>query len=443
MQRSDPNDAIKLPGDKSITHRALFLRAIWAVQNKELGKQVGEDLYHGLVNASQGADCVTSETCLKQLLQNYFEKNNTNHNQVIYKLLCENSGTTARLIPSLIRRKTEIHGDESLTKRPMSRVFRWFAKTSVRYLKKEGFLPVELTPQEPTPLNWQVDVASAQVKTLWFFLALQRPGSHTLQITSGSRTHTETMLKKLGVRFRWESQETMDHYQVDGPAQLKLCSGSVPSDPSALSFWVLACALSETDSPLEVSGLSGDPHRLAYLKSLSLAGFPVELSPSQEKGFIDDAVDCKVCLPKKWGGFNLDAMACAGSIDELPVMVILAAMGEGVSVFGNVSELRFKESNRLEWVKKLLTGLKVKFKEANVANSLRFEVEGVGRRFFKENLKNLLRGVIAHHSDHRLAMIACILAKFGSEKTSVQNTECIDVSYPDFLQQLNGWSEKL
>jgi|GEM_PF-5129045 len=445
LPRSNPNECIQLPGDKSVTHRALFLRAIWALQNPSEGQTLEQNLFAGLENASIGQDCRTSHECLLQVLSvplESFKKNSTNHNHLYF---CKNSGTTVRLLPSVLRQKSKLSGDTSLSKRPMSRVFDFFEPTAVTYLDKAGCLPIEFSPGKKVgDLCWETSIASAQLKTLWFFLAIQSKGDHSLRIKTGSRIHTETMVQRLGVTFSQERQDDVDIFAMRGPIAIDLCKGKVPSDPSALAFWILAAAICGAYDPIEIAGLSGDRHRLAYLQALKKAGFRIVLSESaQQEHYVDHSVDCRLDFPNEWTGFHMDAAACAGSIDELPVLVLLAAAAEGKSSFASVAELRVKESDRLRWVERLLVMLSVDFEVSDKAGNTRIDVEGLGRSRFLEQLSGLSGETIQSLGDHRLAMIACVLSASADSAIQVDETECIDVSYPGFLKQLKKWRVSL
>ncbi|MBU1983995.1 3-phosphoshikimate 1-carboxyvinyltransferase [bacterium] len=400
----------KLPGDKSISHR----RAL-------LSLYVDGDVV--LENYSDGQDCQTTLSCLERL----GKRVERTDNRVVLtgpavssngELDCGNSGTTARLLMGILAgREGEwiLRGDESLSRRPMERVADPLRRMGAQITTAGGRLPAWISGRKLHGIAYDSSLASAQVKSAVLLAALSAEGVTRYHEPFPSRDHTERIL---GISADGEGWITLD------PARTRVetdrLSAVVPGDPSAAAFWVAAVVL-VADSSLEMRGVLANPIRLSYLDALKSAGVRVLIR--DEYASYGETVATIEAQYSPIGCFNLGRENVPGVIDELPVLAVMSACSDGISTFHGVSELRRKESNRLQLLAEGLTRMGALAEHDEDSLTIR---------------GGALHGAeIETHGDHRIAMAFAVAALAAKGNSVIQDVECVAVSYPDFWEELD------
>ena len=400
---------IGVPGDKSISHRALILGAIGS----------GRSTVRGL---SSGADVESTATCLRALGVAVEETAVVGGGMHALRaasrpLDCGNSGTTMRLLAGLLAAQgfeSELTGDESLSRRPMDRVVGPLCEMGARASwpplrvggggRLHGF---EFKPQIP----------SAQVKSAVLLAGLYAEGRTVVAEPVRTRDHTEVMLAAMGGDVK------VDGTRVEvGPAgALSPLDITVPGDFSAAAFWIVAAGLVES-ADVRLLGVGVNPTRTALADRLSSIGFQIRRShPRLEGG--EPVADLQVRPARDPRPVRVDGRAAAEMIDELPVLAVAATQIPGTSVISGAAELRVKESDRLAAMADGLTAM-----GADIA------VEGDG---WVINGPRRLEGArVDSQGDHRVAMALAVAALVAHGKTEIEGAECVAISYPAFFDHL-------
>ena len=401
----------RVPGDKSVSHRALILGAL----------ADGETVVEGL---SSGADVHSTRTCLEAL---GVEITGSAPNVRVRgrglgglkkpagDLDAGNSGTTMRLLAGVVAGhafSVRFTGDESLVRRPMKRV--------AEPLREMG-AAVSLTPADTAPMavsggglkgiEYASPTASAQVKSAILLAGLHASGTTTVIEPVATRDHTERMLAAFGAPMGLSGLKVT----VGGGSRLKATKVLIPGDPSSAAFWVVAATLAD-GSELAVRGVGSNPTRTGYLSVLARMGADIHREPMRGEG--GEAVEDLIVSSSDLRGVEVSAAEIPGLIDEVPVLALAAARAAGESRFRSVGELRHKESDRLAGIVALLSALGA---QARVDGD-DLIVTGTSQ-FVAAELDSL--------NDHRLAMtgfIGCWLAGGGT----VRGADCAKISYPSF-----------
>lgn len=409
---------IRLPGDKSISHRALILGAMAEGTTVIEGLSDGDDVrstWHCLqglgVQVSSRADRAAVKGRGWRGLQS-----------PIKILDAGNSGTTLRLLTGLIAGNpiaATLTGDDSLRRRPMGRL--------AEPLRRMG-ATVELTDGEKAPVTVRgaalkaVDfispVASAQLKSAVLLAGLLASGETSVTEPALSRDHTERMLPHFGIIPRREQLKVT----VRGGLHLSKAQIAVPGDASSAAFWVVAGTL-VPGSELRLIGVGVNPTRTGFLEVLSRMGAAVQSVPQPAAHYgMEPAADL-VVRGAPLESAEISPEEVPGLIDEIPILALAASQAEGTSRFRGLSELRHKETDRLEGIAKLLSSLGAK---ARVERD-DLVVEGPRR----------LQGArVNAGGDHRLAMTAMVAGLVSQGEVQVEDPDCVKISYPSFLEEL-------
>lgn len=408
---------IRLPGDKSISHRALMFTAL-------------SDGLSRLENLNPGADVTTTKNTLINCGINIEEKHDVVHvkggglrpfKQPEKGIECGNSGTTARLMMGLLAAH-QIHvqftGDASLSKRPMDRVFRPLQQMGANIsANKRKYMPLMLSGRDLWALDYQLPYASAQVKSAILLAGLHAKGQTTVKSPAFSRDHTEKMLKAMGARIRVKGREVTVQ-QLTKP--LKSIDFTVPGDFSAAAFFI-AAALLVPDSDLIIRGVGVNPTRVAFLEAVKEMGGKVTVAnKSRHSG--EDVADLRI-RSSHLKGITIHPEKVPNLIDELPLIALLGSQAEGETVVTGAEELRVKESDRIEAIVSNLTDWGAKIFESPDG----FHVEGP---------TPLKGGKVKTHDDHRIAMTMGIGGLISKLPAKLDNPGCVDISYPGFFDEL-------
>jgi 3-phosphoshikimate 1-carboxyvinyltransferase len=432
---------LRLPGDKSISHRAAMFSALAEGETE-------------IINFASSADCAATLNCLKNLGVQIEREGATVKIKGVGKtgftapevsLDCENSGTTVRLLSGILAGQnfsSTLIGDESLSKRPMRRVIEPLRQMGASIEAENDRLPLTIHGKNPLDsIEYVLPVASAQVKSCVLLAGLNAAGKTKVQSPkskvqdSNIRNHTENMLRWFGVDVRDVFIETSDGFifetSVDGNARL-IANGTlnVPSDISSAAFFLVAAGCLQS-SELKLENVGLNPTRTAIIKVLQSCGVQIEIENKREvcNEIIGDLIvkgGSQLALQTE-GANLLRGEQIAGLIDELPVLSVFGTQIAGGLEIRDASELRVKESDRIAAVVENLKRMGANVTE--FPDGLRVE-------------KSDLRGAqIESYGDHRIAMAFSVAALFATGETEILGADCVKVSFPEFFDSLKSVCE--
>ena len=414
---------LRVPGDKSISHRYALLAALAAGTSTITGY-------------SAGADCRSTLTCLQGLGVSLEATPDPDGERLTVTVAGEgpaawrppdapldagNSGTTMRLLAGILAGRpfaATLVGDASLSRRPMQRVTEPLTAMGARIDAAEGGRPpLTIAGGALTAIDYTPPVASAQVKSAVLLAGLQATGTTRVREPAPTRDHTERALAAFGVRVVREAGAIA----VTGGARLRGADLTVPGDPSAAAFWVAAAAATP-GSQVTMEGIGLNPTRTAFVDLLRGAGAAIETRPAR-----DAAGEPEGDLSVRGGRLQPITIGPAevpGLIDELPVIGALAAHGVPVTVSG-AGELRHKESDRIA---AFATGLR----------ALGIPVDERPDGFHAERRERPSGGTADAVGDHRLAMAFAVAALACDRPSTITGAEAVEVSYPGFFAALDA-----
>tara|TARA_Y100000590_G_scaffold31288_1_gene34617 strand:- start:2440 stop:3684 length:1245 start_codon:yes stop_codon:yes gene_type:complete len=405
---------INLPGDKSISHRALLFASL---SNKKCI----------INNISTGQDVETTRKCLEQLgivstvKDSTIEIKGGTFKESKFPLNCENSGTTIRLLVGLLAGQglaAKFTGDSSLSKRPMDRIIKPLHNMGLSIKSNDGYLPLVISSNELKGIDYILPISSAQIKSCIILAALGSKGETKIVEKNQSRDHTEIMLKELGGTIKYDDMiyvHPLNNF-------LNPFNITIPGDPSSAAFFAAAAALIP-NSDITIKNLLANPTRIGFFEIIKSMGAGVEwLNMHQELG--EWVGDVHVYF-KPLSGFHIKENLVPSIIDEIPIIAILATQADSPTIIEGASELRVKESDRIHAICKNLT-----FMGAEVIEK---------KDGFIINPGNMLHNAkIETFSDHRIAMAFSIAGLLTGKKNILDNKECVDISFPGFFTMLNG-----
>jgi 3-phosphoshikimate 1-carboxyvinyltransferase len=407
---------IVIPGDKSISHRSLILGA--------MAEGITE-----VVDILEGEDVQSTARCLKQLgVKIWSEGRSTFIKGAGTKgfqnpkdaLDCGNSGTTMRVLMGVLAGYPNLNftltGDQSLCKRPMRRVWAPLKKMGAAMeLTQDNFCPLKIKGSDLHGIDYELEIASAQIKTAIMLAALQAKGQTRIFGEVGSRDHTERLLESFHAKISVKPQEIL----VPGEQKLKASRVVVPGDPSTAAFWMAAAALIKKSS-LRLSNISLNPTRTGFIEVLKRIGAVVETSVTQSSPEPIGAVSVRA---GELRSFKIEKSEIPSLIDEIPLLAVLATQCHGVTEIRGAEELRVKESDRIESVAENLQAMGARVQTYPDG----FRIQGPQK----------LRGAsIKTFHDHRIAMAFSVAGLVAEGETYIENAECASVSYPNFYRDL-------
>ena len=407
---------ITLPGDKSLSHRALVLAAMSSETSRISGLGPGLDVAstRSAIEAL-GAEVTSSGGTVTVL-------GGPGHWHPPGTLDCGNSGTTIRLLSGALAAApftSTLIGDASLSRRPMLRLVEPLAALgAVIRTSAAGTAPIVVEGQRLVGAAVSLGLPSAQVRTAVALAALQADGATTITSPPGFRDHTERWLAELGLGH-WVDATT---FQVI-PNGVPAIDLAIPGDPSSAAF-VWAAATLVPGSEVTTRGVSLNPGRIGFLHILEGMGAGVDIRPTGDA--LGDPIGDVTVRQRPLSGMRVEGRHSAAAIDELPLVAILAAAADGETVVADAAELRVKESDRVLGVVRLVTALGGDAEERFDG----FVVRG----------RPLTAGVVDADGDHRLAMTAAVAAS-GGGRVEVVGFDATSVSWPGFDTVLEGlWS---
>jgi len=421
VQPSGPlRGAITVPGDKSITHRALMLSAL----------ADGPSRIEGYLD---GGDCRATISCLRAMgievgvqpeALTVHGRGLNGWREPDAPIDCVRSGTTMRLLAGLLAGQpfySVLSGAAQLRRRPMDRVTQPLATMGARIWGRDGGRrpPLSIQGGGLQGATHDLPVASAQVKSCLLLAGLYAQGRTVVVEPGPSRDHTERMLRARGVGV--ESRDLT--HTIGGPANhLAPLDVRVPADCSSAAFFIVA-ALLLGDSNLLISDVGVNPTRTGLLDALAAMGATVEQTGPRDQGG-EPLADLRIC-PQSLRGAELGGNLVPRMIDEFPILALAATQAEGTTIVRDAAELRVKETDRIDTLVAEMTKLGADIQPRPDGFVIRGPMP--------------LRGAnVDSHGDHRLGMTLAIAGLLAEGQTTVHHAECIADSFPGFAETLRS-----
>lgn len=409
---------VKVPGDKSISHRSIMFGAIAS----------GTTTVEGFL---LGADCLSTISCFRKLGVEI----ELNGSQVTINskgiggwmepdevLDTGNSGTTTRLMLGLLA-STPFHsvvaGDESIAKRPMKRIVDplRLMGADIRGRSNGQFTPLAIQGKRLAAINYTLPVASAQVKSAILLAALHADGKTTIEEPVATRDHTEIMLLHFGADIKRHG----DIIEVSGGQTLSARHVNVPGDISSAAF-LIGAALITPGSEIHLEDVGTNPTRTGILDVIGQMGADFDIAEKETEG--ERSADL-VIRSSQLSGIEIGGSLIPRLIDEIPIIALIATQCQGTTIIKDAEELRVKETDRITAVVDELSkmGADIKATEDGMIINGPTELSGA-------NMKT--------YGDHRLGMMAAVAALAASGPVTIDDQDCIAVSYPGFFEHLNS-----
>ena len=409
---------IRVPGDKSISHRALMFAAL-----AEGTSEIRDILPSADVHSTAGVLGALGAAVppLSPAMTIHGGGLRSLH-AARTDLDCGNSGTTARLMAGIAAAcwfTSRFVGDASLSRRPMRRVARPLAAMGARIdLEGGDGLPMIVRGGALTGIDWRTETASAQLKSAILLAGLVGGVTVTVTEPSPTRDHTERMMRALGVKV----ESSGARVRLTPATRLSPLEITVPADPSSAAFLAALATLAD-DGELELTDVCLNPTRTGFFRALERMGGRLTIESTGEEGGepvgrirVGDARLRGIAI----GGSEVPAM-----IDEIPLLACLAARAEGETVITGAGELRVKESDRIATVVSNLRALGIDASELPD-----------GMRIVGNPSAAPLRGSVRTHGDHRIAMAFGVLGALDGGQVEIDDRACVSVSYPNFWDDL-------
>jgi len=432
---------IRLPGDKSISHRAAIIAALARGESH-------------LSNFSTSSDCAATLGCLAKLGVR-IDRNGSDirvggvgiggFSAPTEPLDCGNSGSTMRMLAGALAGHnftSVLTGDDSLLSRPMRRIMAPLEMMGAHLESEEGHPPLRIKGHRPLmPVTYELPVASAQVKTCLLMAGLHAIGrTEVIERIGATRDHTERMLRWFGVGVEPEEEigratadDPVSRCAVEGPTSFQGSDVRIPGDFSSASFLIAAAALAPS-SELDIEGLGLNPTRTKLLETLRSIGANIEIVGAHEDcnelvGTLRiRGMESPAAQPVSRQGADpiiIDGALSAALIDELPLVAVIGTQSSGGLIIRDAGELRFKETDRIA---------------ATVANlrAMGAEVEEYEDGLMTSGSKRLKGAQLESYGDHRIAMAFSIAALLAEGDSEILDSSCVAVSFPEFFACLES-----
>ncbi len=399
----------ELPGDKSITHRAVMLNG-------------GADGEAVVTNALMGEDCISTCRCMRALGAKIdvdgttIRIKGTSKFNTGTRLDCGNSGTTIRLLTGFVAGKgveATLVGDESLSTRPMNRVAKPLSMLGADIRTSDGHAPVEIVPTTLHGADVELAISSAQVKSAVLLAGISADGKTSVVEPVKSRDHTERMLAAMGANI------TVDGNKVTVEKSTLTCVDvRVPSDISSAAYFM---ALGALKGKTLCKNVGINPTRTGILAAFDKLGVKYTLLNKRVSGG-EETADILV-EKSKMKAITLTAEEIPAMIDELPLVALLCAYADGESRITGAKELRVKESDRIRTTRELI---------CNIGG----DCEELEDGFVIHGKEKLVGGNVDSYLDHRIAMTAAVGLIASEKGGEIARQECCAISFPDFFEKL-------
>ena len=420
----------RVPGDKSISHRALMLGGLAVGETKIRGLLEGEDVLRtAAAMAALGAEIERG----KDGTWHVWGRGLGGLREPDDVLDLGNSGTGARLLLGILAGQpltAVMTGDASLRSRPMGRVTAPLSQMGAQFVTRGGGrLPLTVTgARDVLPIRYRPSVASAQVKSAILLAGLTAAGATTVLEPAPTRDHSERMLRHFGAAVEAVVEEGVSGVTLTGQPELSGSPVTVPADPSSAAFPVVAAA-ALPGSSARLEGVCLNPLRSGLFATLREMG--ADIREENQRDEAGEAVADLVVTGAALHGIEVPAERAPAMIDEYPVLAVAAAAAEGRTVMHGLGELRVKESDRLSAMARGLAACGLEVEEGKD----RLTVQGVGGR-------PAGGGTVATHLDHRIAMAFLVLGLLAERPVTIDDDGPIATSFPDFQALMAGLGAK-
>ncbi|NWQ39803.1 3-phosphoshikimate 1-carboxyvinyltransferase [Bacillus sp. EB106-08-02-XG196] len=410
---------IEIPGDKSISHRSVMFGSIAQGVTR-------------VTNFLPGDDCLSTISCFRKLGVVIEENENelTIHGNGFDGLKepneildVGNSGTTIRLLLGILAGRpffSSLIGDHSIGKRPMTRVTEPLRTMGAQIdgRKNGEFTPLSIRGGHLNHIHYNMPVASAQVKSALILAGLQAEGETIIIEKAESRDHTERMIRKFGGEVGKDNLTIT----VKGGQKLKASDILVPGDISSAAFFLVAGAI-VPDSEIVLMNVGLNPTRTGIIEVMNQMGANLEIHNHDEDAFEPAGnITIKTSSLK---GTVIEGDVIPRLIDEIPIIALLATQAEGTTIIKDASELKVKETNRIDTVVQELSKLGA-------------SIEATEDGMIIHGGTTLRGGTVSSHGDHRIGMMLAIASLLCKDEVQLENPEAISVSYPNFFSHLNS-----
>ncbi len=413
------NGEVIIPGDKSISHRSIIIPSI-SNGECEIKNLLKSDDVLNTMKAFKLMGVEMHETNSGLIING---KGLTSLSKPSKEIYLGNSGTSARLLTGLLASQnfqTTLTGDSSLSSRPMRRITDPLLKMRANIDTTNGRLPVTINGTELYPINYNIDIPSAQIKSGLILAALNTKGQSVIIENNITRNHTEIMLESFGAKIEVQKNNGKSKIIINGKNELFSKNINIPSDLSSSAFFIVA-ALINKNSKIIMKNINNNPTRNGILIALKKMGAKISFS---NETFINNEKICDIEVQSSTlNGCELSEDFSKLMIDEYPILAVAASFANSPSVFHGLGELKVKESNRLELIKINLLRCGV---ECAVKNDSLF--------INPTNNKSILDENIQTDYDHRIAMAFSVMAtRLGRLK--INQSDSIATSFPSFSSE--------
>lgn len=414
---------VVVPGDKSISHRSVMFGAI----------SEGVTI---VTNFLPGDDCLSTIACFRRLGVNIEETETElrihGHGFASLRepeevLNVGNSGTTIRLLLGILSGRpffSVLQGDQSIGKRPMSRVAVPLRNmgAAIEGRRNGEYTPLAIRGGGLKPIRYIMPVASAQVKSALLFAGLQANGETTIIEKAPSRDHTERMIRQFGGKVISKN----GIITVNGGQKLVAADVQVPGDISSAAFFLVAGAI-VPDSEILLKNVGLNPTRTGIIEVMKNMGANLQVIPNEDGKF--EPYGDLVIKTSELTGTVIEGDLIPQLIDEIPVIALLATQAQGKTVIKDAQELKVKETNRIDTV-------------VNELKKLGANIEATEDGMIIYGKTALKGGMVASHQDHRIGMMLAVAAAICPDEVSLENPQAVSVSYPNFFTHLNSLVKK-
>jgi 3-phosphoshikimate 1-carboxyvinyltransferase len=410
--------SIKVPGDKSISHRSIMLGSIANGVTNVSGFLEGEDTLATL-NAFKDMG-VKIEREVSSVVINGVGMNGLRPS--LKPLNLGNSGTSIRLMTGLLSAQSfdsMLCGDESLSKRPMARIIDPLREMGAIIKSSDSMPPLSISGnQKLSALKYTLPVASAQIKSCLLLAGLYADGETCITENETTRDHTERMLKGFGYQVTSSSGKV----SLTGGGQLQACDIEVPSDISSAAFFIVAASIAK-NADITLEAVNINPTRTGVIEILKLMGANIELNNQREEAgeLVSDIRVCSSSLK----GITIPKELVPLAIDEFPAIFIAASCAHGETLLTGARELRVKESDRIQVMADGLLSLGIE--NEVLEDGIRIK----GGEFQKQT------SIIKSHHDHRISMAFAIASARSNFELDIEGVDNVKTSFPNFVELVN------
>lgn len=409
---------VTVPGDKSVSHRALMLGSIADGRTEVSGFLAGEDCLSTLA-AMRALGVRIEQPSATEMVVEGVGLNGLQRPDGILDL--GNSGTAMRLMAGLLCGQpfdSVLSGDESLNGRPMGRIIKPLTAMGATIGSNEGKPPLQIRGSKSLhAIDYEMPMASAQVKSAVLLAGLYADGVTSVTEPDVTRDHTERMLGSMGVSVSTDN----GRISLEGRQALRGCNVQVPADLSSAAFVMLAAVLAK-DADIEILNVGVNPTRTGVIDILQGMGADISLENPRLLGQ-EPVADIRVRSSELRGG-TVDPSLVSLAIDEFPVLFVAAAAATGTTEFSGIGELRVKESDRIAAMSEGLRTLGIQVDESADGAVVH------GGRF--------TGGMVQSHGDHRIAMSLAIAGSVAAGAVVVDDVAAVDTSFPGFCDCMNS-----